>query len=104
MTTIIIIILTRHLKQSKWNVPSSARTNCPVNDSPHFLHTRTWPLAVLDPLALDLFRSPLLLDSLSVLSALKAGEAGGLASWPYPPPPFCRVDVGVMLGISGSLE
>jgi hypothetical protein len=31
--------LTSHLKQSMWNVPSNARTNCPVSGSPHFLHT-----------------------------------------------------------------
>ncbi len=56
-------ILTRHLKQSRWKVPSSARTNWPVKGSPHFLHVRTWPLADRLVLGLDLFRSPLRRES-----------------------------------------
>jgi hypothetical protein len=44
--------LTSHLKQSKWNVPSNARTNCPVRASPHFLQILcvlfSEPLFVLD--------------------------------------------------------
>ena len=73
--------LTRHLKQSKWKVPSSARTNCPVNDSPHFLQVRTWPLADLEPRGLDLFLSPLRLDSVSVSPALNAGDPGSRSDW-----------------------
>ncbi len=50
---------TRHLKQSRWNVPSRARTNWPVSGSPHFLHIRVWPLAVRPFLCRDRFLSPL---------------------------------------------
>ena len=95
--------LTRHLKQSKWKVPSSARTNCPVRGSPHFLHARTWPLADLEPRGRDLFLSPLRLDSVSVFSALSAGETGGLPPW-LPWLPLCRECVGARLACSWSFR
>ena len=59
---------TLHLKQSRWIVPSRARTNWPVRGSPHFLQMRICPLAVLPPLCRDRFRSPLLRESLSQLA------------------------------------
>lgn len=51
-------ILTRHLKQSKWNMPPRARTNWPVKSSPHFWHIFSCPLAVLPLRGRDRLRSP----------------------------------------------
>ena len=99
-------VLTRHLKQSRWKVPSNARTNWPVKGSPHFLHMRTWPLADLLVRGLDLFRSPLRRESESGsrTPVLREGEAGVRACWlPYPPVPFTKVGVGVALDNSRSV-
>lgn len=73
-------ILTLHLKQSRWNVPPSARTNCPVKGSLHFLQIRSCPLPFLVERCLELLRSlsSLVLGtsivSLSLPFALNAGE------------------------------
>lgn len=65
---------TRHLKQSRWKVPSSARTNWPVSGSPHFLQILCWPLAERPPLPLDLLRSRLCLGSPSLPGVRGPGE------------------------------
>jgi hypothetical protein len=70
--------LTLHLKQSRWKVPSKARTNCPVKGSPHFLQIRSCPLAVR-PRPLDRFRSLLFLVSLWADMAGEASRGGGRA-------------------------
>jgi hypothetical protein len=80
-------IHTRHRKQSKWNVPPSARTNWPVSGSPHFLHILSCPDAVLPFLVRDRFRSPLVFGSpsLSFPLALPEGDAVSRVSGPNAP-------------------
>jgi hypothetical protein len=60
------------------------------------LQARTGPLADLEPLGLEPFLSPLRLDSVSVLSALNAGETGCLPPW-FPCGPLCLDKAGAML-------
>jgi hypothetical protein len=78
--------LTLHLKQSRWNVPPSARTNCPVNSSPHFLQSRSCPLPFRAPCVRMRSRSPLTLGvsiSRSLPWLLTAGDPDPVPSAIY---------------------